>query len=156
MITIFISKKMEVVNMDLTRFHEAQKYAYQSALTEIRNGKKCSCWMWYIFPQIAGLGRSSTAQYYALANLQEAVAYMQDEVLGGRLIEISEALLELDSNDAYVIFGSPDNMKLKSSMTLFALAAPEQEVFQKVLDKFFHGERDRRTVQLVNKDANIK
>lgn len=156
MITIFISKKMEVVNMDLTRFHEAQKYAYQSALTEIRNGKKCSCWMWYIFPQIAGLGRSSTAQYYALANLQEAVAYMQDEILGGRLIEISEALLELDSNDAYVIFGSPDNMKLKSSMTLFALAAPEQEVFQKVLDKFFHGERDRRTVQLVNKDANIK
>lgn len=142
--------------MDLTRFHESQKYAYQSALTEIRNGKKCSCWMWYIFPQIAGLGRSSTAQYYALANLQEAVAYMQDEVLSSRLIEISEALLELDSNDAYVIFGSPDNMKLKSSMTLFALAAPEQEVFQKVLDKFFHGERDRRTVQLVNKDANIK
>lgn len=142
--------------MDLTRFHEAQRYAYQSALTEIRNGKKCSCWMWYIFPQIAGLGRSSTAQYYAIANLEEAIAYRNDDILGGRLIEISKALLELESDDAYVIFGSPDNMKLKSSMTLFALADPDQEIFQKVLDKFFHGERDRKTIQLVSKNGNTK
>ena len=107
--------------------------------------------MWYIFPQIAGLGRSSTAQYYAIANLEEAIAYLNDDILGSRLIEISKALLELESDDAYVIFGSPDNMKLKSSMTLFALADPDQEVFQKVLDKFFHGERDRKTIQLVSK-----
>lgn len=112
--------------------------------------------MWYIFPQIAGLGRSSTAQYYAIANLEEAIAYRNDDILGSRLIEISKALLELESDDAYVIFGSPDNMKLKSSMTLFALADPDQEVFQKVLDKFFHGERDRKTIQLVSKNGNIK
>ena len=112
--------------------------------------------MWYIFPQIAGLGCSSTAQYYAIANLEEAIAYRNDDILGSRLIEISKALLELESDDAYVIFGSPDNMKLKSSMTLFALADPDQEVFQKVLDKFFHGERDRKTIQLVSKNGNTK
>ena len=138
--------------MDLTRFYEAQKYDYKTALQEIKNGRKCSCWMWYIFPQLAGLGRSSVAQYYSIADFQEAVDYMKDERLGGRLIEISNVLLELKSNDAAAVFGCPDNMKLKSSMTLFALAAPEQEVFQKVLDKFFHGERDSRTIQLLGEE----
>lgn len=138
--------------MDLTRFYEAQKYDYKTALQEIKNGRKCSCWMWYIFPQLAGLGRSSVAQYYSIADFQEAVDYMKDEILGGRLIEISNVLLELKSNDAAAVFGCPDNMKLKSSMTLFALAAPEQEVFQKVLDKFFHGERDSRTIQLLGEE----
>ena len=105
--------------------------------------------MWYIFPQIAGLGRSSTAQYYAIADFQEAVDYVNDKVLGKHLIEISEALLELDTSDALAVFGSPDNMKLKSSMTLFAEAAPEQQVFIKVLDKFFHGDKDKETLRLI-------
>lgn len=135
--------------MSLDRFHEAQKFSYEQALREIRSGRKLSCWMWYIFPQIAGLGMSSTAQYYAIADLQEAVAYMEDEVLGGRLVEISGALTELETDDAYQVFGSPDNMKLRSSMTLFSIAAPQQEVFQKVLNKFFGGERDRRTLALL-------
>lgn len=135
--------------MSLTRFNEAHKYSYRTALREIQSGRKCSCWMWYIFPQIAGLGRSSTAQYYAIADFQEAVDYVNDKVLGKHLIEISEALLELDTSDALAVLGSPDNMKLKSSMTLFAEAAPEQQVFIKVLDKFFHGDKDKETLRLI-------
>lgn len=138
---------------DLTRFYEAQKYDYPIALTEIKRGRKLSCWMWYIFPQIAGLGQSSTAQYFSISDLQEAKCYIQDEILGKHLTEISEALLELESNDAYAVFGCPDNLKLKSSMTLFAIAAPNHNVFQKVLNKFFQGERDERTMQLI--DTNI-
>ena len=134
---------------DLQRFIDAQKNNYDQALKEIKNGCKVSHWMWYIFPQIAGLGRSSTAQYYAIADFQEAVDYVNDKVLGKHLIEISEALLELDTSDALAVFGSPDNMKLKSSMTLFAEAAPEQQVFIKVLDKFFHGDKDKETLRLI-------
>lgn len=135
--------------MNLERFIEAQEYNYQDALKEIKSGRKCSCWMWYVFPQLAGLGRSSTAKYYGIADLQEAQDYINDPLLGARLVEISEALLALDTNDAYRVFGCPDNMKLKSSMTLFAIAAPELKVFQKVLDKYFGGERDKRTIELL-------
>ncbi|HIR26670.1 MAG TPA: DUF1810 domain-containing protein [Candidatus Choladousia intestinigallinarum] len=135
--------------MNLERFIEAQEYNYQDALKEIKSGRKCSCWMWYVFPQLAGLGRSSTAKYYGITDLQEAQDYINDPLLGARLVEISEALLALDTNDAYRVLGCPDNMKLKSSMTLFAIAAPELKVFQKVLDKYFGGERDKRTIELL-------
>ncbi len=135
--------------MNLERFIEAQEYNYQDALKEIKSGRKCSCWMWYVFPQLAGLGRSSTAKYYGITDLQEAQDYINDPLLRARLVEISEALLALDTNDAYRVFGCPDNMKLKSSMTLFVIAAPELKVFQKVLDKYFGGERDKRTIELL-------
>lgn len=134
---------------DLSRFRKAQEYDYQTALTEIRQGEKRSHWMWYIFPQIAGLGRSSMADYYAIVDLEEAKDYMKDPVLGKHLIEISEALLDLKYNDPAAVMGWPDDMKLKSSMTLFSIASPECTVFQKVLDKYFSGERDRLTLEIL-------
>lgn len=106
--------------------------------------------MWFIFPQIAGLGYSETVQYYAIKNLDEAKAYMEDYTLSSNLIEISKALLEVDSDDATAVMGWPDNLNLKSSMTLFALAKPECEVFQRVLDKFFCGAGDQTTVEILS------
>lgn len=137
------------MNVGLERFVKAQNNYYQTALREIRSGRKRSHWMWFIFPQITGLGYSETARYYAIKDMDEAKAYIEDAGLGGRLVEISQALLELESNDAAAVMGWPDDMKLKSSMTLFALAKPECEVFQKVLDKFFHGEMDQRTIEIL-------
>ena len=134
---------------DLERFLIAQQTYYRTALQEIRSGKKRSHWMWFIFPQIAGLGYSETARYYAIKNMDEAKAYMEDYTLSSNLIEISQALLEVESNDAEEVMGWPDNLKLKSSMTLFALAKPECEVFQKVLDEFFGGEQDQKTVEIL-------
>lgn len=134
----------------LERFVKAQENSYQTALKEIRSGRKRSHWMWFIFPQIAGLGRSGTAQYYAIRDLEEAKAYLEDPVLGSNLKEISQALLEVDSNDAEAVMGWPDNLKLRSSMTLFALARPDCPVFQKVLDKFYGGEKDEKTVKLLH------
>jgi uncharacterized protein (DUF1810 family) len=133
----------------LERFRKAQQKNYDSALREIQNGRKQSHWIWFIFPQIAGLGYSQTAQCYAIADLDEAKEFLNDDMLGKNLIEISEALLELESNDATEVMGWPDDLKLRSSMTLFALADPECEVFQKVLDKFYGGERDERTIELL-------
>ena len=135
---------------ELKRFLDAQAYNYGNALKEIQNGRKISCWMWYVFPQIQGLGYSSTAQYYAIKDLQEAKDYLNDVILGGRLLEICEAALKVESNHAYQVFGPVDAMKLKSSMTLFELAAPEQTIFGEVLEKYFNGERDERTVQIIN------
>ena len=135
------------MDYNLERFLIAQQTYYRTALQEIKSGQKRSHWMWFIFPQIAGLGYSETVRYYAIKDLDEAKAYMEDYTLGTNLIEISEALLEVESSDADEVMGWPDNLKLKSSMTLFALAKPECEVFQKVLDKFFHGERDQKTVK---------
>ena len=137
------------MDTDLERFLIAQQTYYRVALEEIKAGQKRSHWMWFIFPQIAGLGRSETARYYAIKNMEEAKAYMEDYTLSSNLIEISEALLAVKSNDALEVMGWPDNLKLKSSMTLFALAKPECEVFQKVLDKFFRGERDQKTVEIL-------
>lgn len=137
------------MSADLSRFINAQQRSYQTALAEIRNGRKTSHWIWYIFPQIEGLGRSSTAQYYSIHNMEEAKAFMADPYLRHNLLEISEALLTLSSNNATEVMGIPDDMKLRSSMTLFMAAAPEQPVFQKVLDKFFNGKPDRWTLQLL-------
>lgn len=137
--------------VDLSRFHSAHQHDYETALAEIKKGRKTSCWMWYIFPQIAGLGRSSVAQYYSIADAKEAAAYLHDPVLGGHLMEISRALLELESNDALAVLGAPDNLKLRSSMTLFAQIAPENKVFQAVLDKYFGGKPDGRTLAVLKK-----
>lgn len=134
---------------DLERFLIAQQTYYRIALQEIKSGQKRSHWMWFIFPQIVGLGYSETARYYAIKDMGEAKAYMEDYTLSSNLIEISQALLDVDSDDATAVMGWPDNLKLKSSMTLFALAKPECEVFQKVLDKFFHGKRDQKTIEIL-------
>ena len=134
--------------MGLDRFLDAQKDSYEIALKEIRAGRKRSHWMWYIFPQIAGLGYSFTAQYYAIKDLDEAVEYLNHPVLGKRLMEITEALLQVDSNDAERVLGYPDHLKLRSSMTLFYLASGN-DVFKKVIDKFFDEKMDQRTVDLL-------
>lgn len=134
---------------DLDRFRKAQEMDYETALAEIRAGHKRSHWIWYIFPQIAGLGMSSTSEYYAIASMEEAKAYMEDPCLRKRLVEISEALIGLESNDPVEVMGYPDVLKLRSSMTLFAEAAPEEKVFQAVLDKYFEGRKDERTLQIL-------
>ena len=141
---------------DLSRFLKAQASDYARALSEIRSGCKRSHWMWYIFPQIQGLGFSSTAQYYAIRDLEEAKAYLQHPVLGPHLVEISEALLTLDTDDAGAVMGYPDNLKLHSCMTLFELAAydlasPEAPVFSRVQEKYFAGHQDRRTRELLGR-----
>ena len=135
----------------LERFLTAHQTCFQTALQEIKSGQKRSHWMWFIFPQIAGLGQSETARYYAIEDLEEARAYLEDHTLGKHLIEISEALLQVESKDALAVMGWPDNLKLKSSMTLFAQAKPECKVFQRVLDKFFEGERDQKTIEILLK-----
>ncbi len=134
---------------NLERFRKAQSHEYETALAEIKNGRKESHWIWYIFPQLKELGYSSTAKYYGLAGRGEAEVYLKDDVLRTRLIEISEALLSLDSSDPLEVMGYPDNLKLRSSMTLFALVSPETGVFSRVLDKFYHGEKDEKTVSLL-------
>lgn len=134
---------------DLQRFIDAQNYNFQSALEEIRNGRKTSCWMWYVFPQICGLGYSFMAKQYEIHNLQEARDYLGNEILRSRLEEICQAALEVDSDDPFLVFGSPDDRKLKSSMTLFEAAEPENKLFGRVLEKYFHGERDERTLEIL-------
>ena len=137
--------------MNLDRFLKAQAGSYEEALREICAGRKRSHWIWYIFPQIQGLGFSSTAQYYAIADLEEAKAYLREPTLRARLLEIAEALLTLSSNDPTEVMGYPDDLKLRSSMTLFAEAEPDCEVFQKVLDKYYGGRKDTRTLEILNR-----
>lgn len=136
---------------NLQRFVDAQRLDYTTALNEIKNGRKRSHWIWYIFPQIQGLGFSETSRYYAIADLGETEAYLKHPVLGKHLIEISEELLKLQENDAYRVFGSPDDMKLRSSMTLFVFVPDAPPVFQQVLDKFFNGKKDDKTLQIIGK-----
>jgi uncharacterized protein (DUF1810 family) len=132
---------------NLERFLTAQEYVYQTALSEVSSGRKQSHWMWFIFPQIQGLGFSDFSKYYAIKDLKEAEAYVQHPVLGSRLLCMCKALLNLESNDAHYIFGSPDDVKLKSSMTLFSSVANADPIFQAVLDKCFDGEKDRKTLR---------
>ncbi len=148
---MYYAKRISIMEYDLQRFLDAQKDDYDTALAEIRAGHKRSHWIWYIFPQLFGLGRSFMSEFYGISNLDEAKAYMADPTLRSRLIEISQALLTLESSDPEEVMGYPDNMKLCSSMTLFREAAPEEEVFQKVLDKFYGGKEDRRTMKLLSK-----
>ena len=144
----FTDNEVLIMENRLDRFLSAQERSYDTALREIRSGRKRSHWMWYIFPQIAGLGMSSTAQYYSIADLSEAKDYIAHPVLGARLIEISEALLTLDSSDATSVMGYPDDLKLRSSMTLFAQVSGNP-VFSAVLDKFYGGSPDTRTLRIL-------
>jgi uncharacterized protein (DUF1810 family) len=131
---------------DLERFVDAQRGVYATALAELRAGRKHSHWMWFIFPQIAGLGRSEMARRYAIASSDEAAAYLAHPVLGARLRESAAAVLAHDDLDVDTIFGDPDNMKFHSSMTLFADVAPDEALFHDALDRFFGGEPDGATL----------
>lgn len=137
---------------DLDRFIEAQKNTYNRALQEIKNGKKESHWIWYIFPQIRGLGHSERANYYAIEDIEEATNYLKNPILYARLIEISKALLEVEEKTAIEILGYVDAMKVKSSMTLFHLANSEEKTYIEVLNKYYQGEKDEKTIQLLQKN----
>lgn len=130
---------------DLDRFVQAQEGVYERALAEIRGGQKRSHWMWYIFPQYAGLGVSATARRYAIQSPDEAGAYLNHPVLGPRLVECAEAALGVAGRSAYEIFGSPDDLKLRSCATLFARVSPAGSVFERLLAKYYHGEPDDQT-----------
>ena len=135
--------------MDLERFVDAQDGTYARALAELRAGRKTSHWMWWIFPQVAGLGMSSTSAAYAIADLAEARAYLGHDVLGPRLLECCRALLDLEDVSAERVLGSIDAIKLRSSMTLFARADPAEGTFREVLDRYYDGDEDERTVALL-------
>ena len=133
----------------LDRFVQAQDRTYESALTEIRNGRKRSHWMWFIFPQFEGLGSSAQSVFFSIKSIAEAKAYLAHPLLGPRLIECAGAVLAIDGRSAIDIFGSPDDMKLRSSATLFARASPDGSVFHRILDKYFGGRADEKTLRLV-------
>lgn len=134
---------------DLNRFLKAQEDTYINALEEIKTGKKRSHWMWFIFPQIRGLGQSKVSNYYAIQNFEEAVLYLENSLLKSRLLEISQALLELGVSNIEDVFGSIDTLKLKSSITLFHMVDKTERVFMEVLRKYFHNELDQRTVRIL-------
>ena len=133
----------------MKKYIDAQEGSYERALLEIREGKKKTHWMWFIFPQIEGLGFSQNSKHYSIKNIEEAEEYLKHPVLGKRLIEISKELLKLKTNDSEEIFGFTDSLKLKSSMTLFSSLKNTDIVFEKVLEKFFNGERDEGTLEIV-------
>jgi uncharacterized protein (DUF1810 family) len=134
---------------DLGRFARAQDGDYDRALAEVRAGRKASHWMWYVFPQLAGLGSSPMARRYAIRGAEEARAYLAHPVLGPRLKEIAEAALAVEGRSARDIFGSPDDLKLRSCATLFASVSPPGSVFERVLDKYYGGEPDEATLRLL-------
>lgn len=138
------------MTLDLERFELAHAQHFQIALKEVRWGLKRTHWMWYIFPQLKGLGRSTIATHYGIAGIKEAGDFLAHPVLGTNLILISEELLKLPTADAFQIFGSPDNLKLHSSMTLFSNVPGASPVFKKVLDKYFSGKPDSRTLDLLS------
>jgi len=131
---------------DLERFVTAQEPVLDRVLAELRRGRKASHWMWFVFPQVAGLASSPTAQHYALSGLDEARAYLAHPVLGPRLVECAELAAAVEDGSAAEVFGYPDDLKLRSSMTLFARAAPDTPAFAAVLDRYFDGEPDQRTL----------
>jgi uncharacterized protein (DUF1810 family) len=136
-------------HFDLGRFAAAQRGVFEQACAELRGGRKTGHWMWFIFPQIAGLGFSEMSQRYAIRSLEEAAAYLAHPVLGPRLREICGIVLAVEGRTALEIFGSPDDLKLRSSMTLFAHATEENAVFVEVIGKYFGGEWDARTLELI-------
>lgn len=141
---------------ELERFLKAQESDYNLALKEIRSGQKKSHWIWYIFPQLRGLGKSEMAEYYGISGLDEAEKYLKNTVLKERLIEISSALLELSTDDPSWVMGYPDDVKLQSSMTLFLAADPKINVFWQVLDKYYKGKKDQKTLKLLEKEREQK
>ena len=136
---------------ELTRFIEAQDRIYDRVLLELGSGCKRSHWMWFVFPQIDGLGYSSTTKFYSIKSIEEARRYLDHPVLGKRLRECAEAILALEGLSASQVFGYPDDMKLKSSMTLFASVAEGQSVFERVLEKYYRGNRDERTLAILDR-----
>lgn len=134
---------------ELARFLEAQERDYHEALAEIRRGRKESHWMWYVFPQFLGLGASSMSRLYAIKSAAEARAYLGHPILGSRLVECAEAVLAVQNRSAHEIFGSPDDLKLRSCATLFAAVSPPRSVFQRIIDTYFGGERDQVTLRLM-------
>lgn len=137
---------------NLARFITAQEPVYPTALAELKSGQKRTHWMWFIFPQVTGLGFSPTSQYYAIHSLEEAQQYLAHPILGARLRECAEALLAVEGHSASQIFGYPDDLKLKSSMTLFARVDDDpNSVFSRVLDKYYHGEQDSKTLNILVK-----
>ena len=135
---------------NLDRFISAQQGVYDRVLAELRDGQKRSHWMWYVFPQFQGLAQSNTSRYYAIKTREEAIAYLQHPVLGKRLRECTEAVTNIEGKSVSEIFGYPDDLKLKSSMTLFSSVASDP-LFDRVLDKYFQGEEDEKTLQLLKK-----
>ena len=135
---------------DLARFVQAQERVFEAVLGEIRSGHKQSHWMWYVFPQLAGLGFSPTSVRYSIRSRDEAEAYLRHPVLGPRLVECAESLLRVEGSSAREILGSPDDLKLRSSATLFASVSAPGSVFERLLDRFFGGMRDERTLQLLD------
>ena len=138
---------------DLARFVRAQEPDYDRAMSEIRGGRKRSHWMWYIFPQFDGLGVSPTSRQYAIKSVAEAEAYLRHPVLGSRLLESMQALLDVEGRSALEVFGSPDDLKLRSCATLFACVSPAGSVFEQLLDRYFGGERDDQTLRLVGRKS---
>ncbi len=134
---------------NLNRFMEAQHGSYEQALSEINSGRKRSHWMWYIFPQLDGLGFSSTSRFYGIKNLDEARAYLEHHLLGSRLLACAEAVIRIDGRTASQIFGSPDDMKLKSCATLFAFASADGSVFHQLLARYYGGRVDTKTLRLL-------
>lgn len=131
---------------DLQRFVDAQDPIYATVISELRAGRKRTHWMWFVFPQLRGLGRSPTAQHYGISSCEEAAAYLAHDVLGPRLRECTRLLLEIEGRSAGEVFGSPDDLKLRSSMTLFARCTDDDADFLGVLDAFYGGEQDQATV----------
>ena len=138
---------------DLNRFLKAQEHDYVRALAEIRGGRKRSHWMWYIFPQIEGLGHSSTARFYSIKNFEEAKAFLAHPILGARLRECAQATLSVEGKTAEEIFGFPDVLKLRSCATLFARVSESGSLFEQLLQKFYGGVADEATLRLLNKRA---
>ena len=133
----------------MARFLEAQADDYEPALAEVRSGRKRSHWMWYVFPQLDGLGSSSMSRRYSIKSVAEAKAYLDHPVLGPRLVQCAEAALGVEGRSALDIFGSPDDMKLRSCATLFARVSPEGSVFHRLIEKYFNGEHDNNTLHLL-------
>lgn len=131
--------------MNLDRFVSAQEHCYERALEEVKSGRKESHWMWFIFPQILGLGMSDTAIFYSINDIGEAKLYLEHEVLGPRLVEITKELLELDTDDPVDVFGDIDALKLNSCMTLFDYVSDDENVFSEVIEKFYNGQKDEKT-----------
>ncbi len=143
-------------NYNLNRFIKAQNQCFENVYQEISNGKKETHWMWFVFPQIFGLGESDLAVYYAINDLDEAKAYLKNEILKERLICLVEILLKFETNNIVDIFGFPDNLKFWSSMTLFNQADPNEVLFKNALDKFFQGRLDLATIEILKDQGSLK
>lgn len=141
---------------ELHRFVRAQESDYERALSEIKSGRKRTHWMWYIFPQIDGLAFSSTSKHYAIKSLAEARAYLDHPILGPRLRECADAVVGVEGRSATEIFGAPDDLKLRSCATLFACVLPPGSVFDRLLTKYYRGERDRKTLELLGIGPEVR